>query len=389
MERGSIGGFSVALGLALPVVAACSAGPGGVPERKNASGGAAGTAATGGTGGTGGVGGSGVGGSGVGGTGIGIGGAPDAGTGLMDGGECEGISQQAENTIRPVDIIWAFDTSPSMSGAINAVAARLNDMVVTVNNAGIDVRVVIIAEAGNVCVQPPFGGPSCGSNEPGYLHLTQCPTNCWVGSHNALGRLTGAYMSYKHVLRQSSVKYFGVVTDDTADDTNNYAVPAQQFTDRVNNLDPGWFDVWKFFGIFDMPRGTAYKMLVDQTGGTWTEFIGSATDYNKVFMDLTQTVTSSVELDCEWEIPPPPPGETFASNLVNVKWTSGAGVETELKKVASATDCAGAPDGGWYYDDELDPKKVLVCPQNCGQLKADLMAKVDILFGCETIVVPK
>ena len=297
---------------------------------------------------------------------------------------CEAVSQVADNRIRPVDVIWAFDTSPSMNAVIAEVANRLNQMVFTVNGAGIDVRVVIIAEAGRVCVQPPFGGPNCGSNEPGYLYMTDCPTSCWVGSHNALQRLTGAYPHYKHVIRESSIKYFGVVTDDKADDTNDYAVPAQAFEDRLAALDPGWFDAWKFFGIFAMPKGTAYKMLVDQTGGTWTEFKWNQTDYNKVFQDLTQTVTQGAELDCSWEIPPPPAGQTFSPDKVNVRWTSGQGVETELKKVAGAADCAGAPEGGWYYDDDSNPTRVLVCGQNCTEMKADLNARVDILFGCQT-----
>ncbi len=371
---------------------ACSAAGAGPSGGVNATGGGAGTAgssadgaaATSGTGGVGGAG-------GAGGTGaLGLGGTPDAGNPLVDGGECEALSQQAENTVRPVDIIWAVDGSPSMSAAAGQVATRMNDMVVSVNNAGIDVHVVIIASAGKVCVQPPFGGAGCSSNPPGYQYVTACPTDCWIGSHNALHRLTGAYPHYKQTIRQNSVKYFGVVTDDSADDTSNYAGAAQGFTDRVAALDPGWFDVWKFFGIFRLPLGTAYKMLVDQTGGTWTEFKFTGTDYNAVFQDLARTVTDSVELDCEWEIPPAPPGETFDSGLVNVDYTSGGGQQTKLKKVgANAAECAASPDGGWYYDDDLAPTKIHVCPQNCATMKADLQGRVDILFGCETQVIVK
>ena len=55
--------------------------------------------------------------------------------------------------------------------------------------------------------------------------------------------------------------------------------------------------------------------------------------------------------------------------------------------VQSPADCAA--NGGWYYDDNTNPTQVLVCPSTCTAIQSDPNAKVDVLFGCQTIDVPK
>ena len=187
--------------------------------------------------------------------------------GLGEGDECQAVSQEAANQVRPVDIIWAIDTSPSMSAEKNAVRDNLNVFAQQIGAAQIDVHVVMIAEplsAGGICIDPPLGSGACPNdhNPPTYHHNTQ-----WVGSHNALGRFLGEYGEYKSALRESSVKYFAVVTDDHAE------ISAQAFTDAVNNLDPGWWDDWKMFGLFcaNLDQGATYQTLVNQTGGLAVE----------------------------------------------------------------------------------------------------------------------
>jgi hypothetical protein len=53
----------------------------------------------------------------------------------------------------------------------------------------------------------------------------------------------------------------------------------------------------------------------------------------------------------------------------------------------SAAACG--PEGGWYYDDPLNPTRVLVCPATCNTITNDLQGRIDILFGCGTVPVPK
>lgn len=306
------------------------------------------------------------------------------GAGGLGGGEqCEAVSQQANNEMRPVDIIWAVDTSPSMTFEKNAVRDNLNVFAQQITAAQIDVHVVMIAELisdGGICVAAPLGSGQCPGdhNPPQYHHEPD-----WVGSHNALGRFVGEYGDYKPSLRQNSVKYFALVTDDGAE------IDAANFTNQINTLDPGWFDDWRVFGLFcaSEDAGATYQTLVNQTGGVSVELCQAAPDWQSVFDGLAQNVISSVTLDCEWEIPPPPAGQQFVRDLVNVEYTPGNGGPAQpIYHVDTVADCG--PNGGWYYDDNLSPTNIRVCPETCNVISADLSGRIDILFGCATQVAP-
>jgi hypothetical protein len=74
---------------------------------------------------------------------------------------------------------------------------------------------------------------------------------------------------------------------------------------------------------------------------------------------------------------------------VNVVYT-GAGGPDELVYVESAGKC-DPMRGGWYYDippSQGTPTRILVCDASCRHFKGDGSAKVDLLFGCTTRVIP-
>lgn len=51
--------------------------------------------------------------------------------------------------------------------------------------------------------------------------------------------------------------------------------------------------------------------------------------------------------------------------------------------VGNEAVCAKASNGeGWYFDDELAPKKVILCAQVCEVVKGDDKGSVDLVFGC-------
>lgn len=325
--------------------------------------------------------------------------------------ECAAAGSQAESEVRPVDIIWAVDSSSSMFPILDAMAMQMNNLVNVVTMAAIDVRIIMITAPWRedlifskpivgtpvLCVGAPVGSGTCpdDSNPPGYTHVTQCTTDmlegCWVGSHNALQRFQDAYPVYMGTLRDNSIKYFGVVSDDTAGDTLDFTGQADAFQAWVSTLGPpGAFDGWKFFGIVSPSTGGAYQMLADRTGGTTGVLSLTPGDYTALFMMLAQTVTSKKELACEWAIPTIPDGAgQFDKRKVNVTYSPGDGsAPTQFGKVPSMTECAMAAAGGWYYDDDNAPTKVVVCPQNCDVMKADFEGRVDVLFGCSTVEAP-
>ncbi|MFO0564644.1 MAG: hypothetical protein U0263_03220 [Polyangiaceae bacterium] len=379
------------------VFAACSASSGNGDD----VGGAGGAPAGGGAGGS-------SGGGGTSGSGGGIqldSGLGGSGGGLTDGQVCNSVSQTADNKLRPVDIIWALDTSDSMVGELQQVEANMNTFANAIVQSGIDVHIVLIAKPGNptdgsifnpdpgVCMDPPLGTGVCpgGSKPPLYQHVEVS-----VGSNNALNKIIETYPTYKPTLRQSSVKYFVVLTDDEAKDGPNNS--AASFTQSVQNLDPGWFDDWKVFGIYCTgscsvllacaATGNVYKDLVNQTQGVTGDLCGNNQNFSPVFTAMSQAVVSAKSVDCAWDIPPAPAGQTFNPNMVNVNYTQGGGGSPQpIFHVDKSTDCG--TQGGWYYDDNTNPKQVLVCPSTCAAIQADANAKVDVLFGCATIDVPK
>lgn len=94
--------------------------------------------------------------------------------------------------------------------------------------------------------------------------------------------------------------------------------------------------------------------------------------------------TVETPLECEWVIPQTPQGAgAFDREKVNVQLSSGGGASTPaLGKVESPGECAA---GGWHFDDNDAPERIVACPQTCTTIQSTTQAKVDILLGCKTI----
>jgi hypothetical protein len=86
---------------------------------------------------------------------------------------------------------------------------------------------------------------------------------------------------------------------------------------------------------------------------------------------------------CSWKIPPPPQGQKFMPNLVNLEFDSGDGGSREsLYHVSTQDDCGAAPSS-WYYDDEKSPTYLALCPETCRRYSSPPgSAKLYIVFGC-------
>lgn len=333
-----------------------------------------------------------------------------------EGAECAGITQEAHTGPAPVDIIFALDNSGSMTFEAGEVQGHMNAFAMGIIDAGIDVHVVILSQIGppgfindpsmppppfpfpfpvptgvsnGVCIGTPLGSGNCpdDTNLPGYLHV---PVT--VESHDALQHLIMQFPNYQSSLRTTSLKYFAVVTDDESQ------VTAEQFTMDVSTLAPGWFDSWKFFGVFchdtmclgfpppcENP-GVIYQQLVDQTGGIAGNLCQGQSDFKSVFDALAQTVVQNVELACEWAIPAVPMGETFQRNKVNVRYTPGGGAPEDIYYVSEPAMCGDK--GGWFYDNPDAPTKVQACAATCDRVKHDMAGKIEVRFGCLTIVRP-
>jgi hypothetical protein len=361
-------------------------------------------AGAGGPTGQGGAGAGATGGTSNGGAGGGIIGSGSGGGGGLD--ECAGVSKTADGGVQPADIIIAVDTSGSMNEESGWVQQHLNGFATQISQSGIDVHVILIADA-EVCIPSPLGSGSCGGgdeNLPNYRHVVQT-----VGSNNSLELILSTYPQYVSSLRPNATKTIAVVSDDDS------AISASQFTTSLLALDPPTFVDFKFDAIvsfteplcFPFPscpadpcclqnglcqplaadEGKVYKDLVMQTQGVSGNLC--LQDFQPVFDDMATAVVSGASISCDYEIPDPPEGETLDPGLVNVHHTPGGSTDSNpiLFVPGGLGDCG--PQGGWYYDDPQNPTTIHMCPATCTALQGDPGSQVDVVFGCTTESVPK
>ena len=318
-------------------------------------------------------------------------------------GDCGAVVQMAENTLQPVDIIFGVDTTGSMGEEIGFTEANMNAFSQQVADAGIDARVILISgpkdgmpavpvHLDGVCIAPPLGSGSCpaDSNPPAYIHVPQ-PLTDW----DMLQSYIDLYPMYRQYLRDGSFRTFVSITDGDIMGNPLLQLPinsADAFAAAVEELEPGssaWAS-WRYSAIHAFSPcgvgnavGAVHADLVERTQGVSGDLC--LQDFAPVFEDLAQQVTTVVTLACDWEIPPPPSGESFDPGRTNVEVTLD-GTSEALSKVPSSADC-GARDG-WRYDDEGDPQRVVACPSTCARIQSAAEARVDLLFGCETVILP-
>jgi hypothetical protein len=93
-------------------------------------------------------------------------------------------------------------------------------------------------------------------------------------------------------------------------------------------------------------------------------------------------------LSCDFPMPTATDmGMAIDPERVNVTYTASAtGMETTFSKVTDASQCGTT--ASWYYDNNMTPTRIFLCPAACDAVKADADAKLDILVGCKTIIEP-
>lgn len=323
---------------------------------------------------------------------------------------CAAVAQKADAKQLPADIIWVVDTSGSMSDETAAVQNRLNAFAQGILGVGIDVRVVMLAQnyecppffgcnnpqipPEGICLPAPLGSGKCpaDSKAPTYLHVP-----ITINSTDGLVRIIESYPSWKSMLRPDSVKFIVAVTDDDAT-FGDYAPTnfpdaeqgaAKKFVADFTALDPSVLTGFKLSGIYCQSNcqpwvasvGKVWDAVVNETKGVKGDLCKQ--DFQPVFNELAKGVVAAAKLSCSWEIPPPPEGQSFDANLVNVTYTSGSGDTEDFFYASDPAKCD--PDqGGWYYDSTTEPKNVIACPSTCTKIQADAKGQIDILFGCAT-----
>ncbi len=341
---------------------------------------------------------------------------------------CTGITEEAVPKKLPADIIFAIDTSGSMGEEAYYVRQHMNNFSHQIMASGIDVRVIMIAEEtppfdpcigpnmcpAAICIAPPLGSGLCpdDSNPPHYHHIKiSDPADYQWGnvgkywdvySNDGLLVLHDSYNDWGPLLRAQSTKTFVIVTDDDAAlAPYGPAYPIgnippgdpDQFIADLTALDPLLQQGWKMSGIFCFTNcppaaypGITWEYIIDKTGGLKGDLCTQ--NFQPIFDDLaTAIIIGSDQLSCQWVIPPPPPGEVLDPTMVNVVFTDGFGTAHTIYHVNDVSACDQAL-GGWFYDNNVAPTAVILCPASCDTVKPDKDGKIEIQFGCATVPLP-
>jgi hypothetical protein len=341
-----------------------------------------------------------------------------------DTGEiCRSISEEAKQTYSPVDIVFAVDTSGSMVDEAKQVQANINSFSQQIVDSGIDVHVVMLAAGPflilpSICVPAPLGSGVCPADTklPNYFHYSQPTPPGPIESVDGARKLVELFPVYKPHLRPGVRKFIVIVTDDDSRNAMDSSGDAGKYHNNPNGfiadytaVDPMMSDgmggrTWKMSGIYAYSMcsnaaqvGQVWKQIVTTTGGVSGDICNCSLGnpackptFQGVFDELaTKIIQGSEPLACHWQIPEPPMGDKLDPGLVNVEFfDKDVGVPETIYHVDNQADC-DPKLGGWYYDSNVNPKNIILCPLSCNKVSAAPEgSKINLLFGCKTEAIP-
>jgi hypothetical protein len=351
---------------------------------------------------------------------------------------CVTAHESAQADFRPVDIIWLIDNSSSMKPAIDAVTQGINAFANLIAGKSLDYKIIMLSLRSEtnpvtvsgsnryaVCVPQPLAGDAHCGNGARFFHSSVDikSTQPFEELLGTLGQTSGYMLGeerggepWKAELRSDATKTIVVVSDDdsrmTPTQFETFKGGANPYNANVQLppgiLDPSWgglFDNYIFDGIYGWgsttdPKKTCtysdnsvppapgehYTQLVQKTNGVRAEICDDAAAWTSFLDSVAQAVGTAAKLNCQLDIPPPPSGGVLDPSAINVQINDDQG-STFLYKVANGGACGAG--GGWYYDNDTAPTQVLLCPASCDYAQGRLVsehAKIDVYFGCTTIV---
>lgn len=104
----------------------------------------------------------------------------------------------------------------------------------------------------------------------------------------------------------------------------------------------------------------------------------TATDFSAALRAGLARVVGQIT-PCTFTLADPPPGEILDKSKINV--ILGSGAQSSLIIRDDVGDCTQ----GWQLTAD---QEILLCPETCSQIKSDADAKIEVLFGCGSLMEP-
>lgn len=298
---------------------------------------------------------------------------------------CEVLQIEGESVLRPVDIIFAVDTSGSMAQEAESVAANMNAFSQLIVDSGVDAHVVLIA-APTMCIAPPLGSGQCSGadeNPDRFVHI-----DTTVGSNDALAKILETAPQWKPYLRPGAAKHVVVVSDDDS------AMKLPEFHTKFSALDVGDYSFHAIVSALDpdtsecaqdlecciltAEKGLVYLQLVAKTGGVFGDLCEQ--DFAPVFSVMAEHIADSAPIACSWPLPEAD-GSMYDYSGASVSYALDGTNFATMDQVGHAGGCPqGKP--AWYYDNAQAPSEILACPWTCSDLGASSTTRVHIELSC-------
>ena len=158
----------------------------------------------------------------------------------------------------------------------------------------------------------------------------------------------------------------------------NMTVPLEDLTTDFEHC----LEVWHEHGCAPPPRRTT-DTPPPHSHASPAGFIVDDLVEPELLDRLAEQVIIGAKVGCDYEIPPPPAGETLDPGAVNVVYSNPSQSLT-FPRVPDGASCGN--NMAWTYDNPASPTRVELCPAACDVVEVDAEAVVDVLFGCETVL---
>jgi hypothetical protein len=126
------------------------------------------------------------------------------------------------------------------------------------------------------------------------------------------------------------------------------------------------------------PNLTDLNQIADSGGTDQAIFINTGADVGQQLIDALNAIREDVVVDCAYNIPPAPAGQTIDLGTVNVRITTSDGDEV----VVGRDDPSASGCNGWTFDDPANPRQIILCGDACDTVQGDPESRFDVIVNC-------
>lgn len=326
-------------------------------------------------------------------------------------GECVAETIDPEVTSIPVDILLVVDTSFSMAPAIGAVQNSINvDFAQILEQSGIDYRVIVLGGLTDtqvpICISAPLSNTDCNPPPPvpaindHYKHYDAETGSgaflnsilLWYATPDKHGLAPGGYQDF---LRPEATKVFLGMTDGTSASGN--PADGDAFDAGLLALQPPVFGTpgdrqYKFHLIVEAPvnvppeepwlpqdpivgNAASLEQVAILSGG-WRFPLSQTQSFSVLFQEVAEDVVATTPIACEFPIPEAPMGE-IDPDTIEIDYYPGN--QPPAIPFHQVVDLASCEAEAFYIANDT----VFLCPEACAVVQADMMAKLDVRYGCD------